>query len=172
MAHLAVDSERAPPSVPGGPYKSKDLRSASALDPPRILWTVVAFNIIREKKVHMSTVSLFWVNSSKLVTKDGCGHPRGWCPQAPLAWDVLHFWLFWLTRKLYKCVTVAYFVLSGACRHPEIQRRSNFVVWWWMFQAIQLWNPCCIILHTPHININKTNKCSFLIICVSNQDAT
>ena len=38
---------------------------------------MVAFNIIRERRVHMSTVSLFCVNSSKLVTKDGCGHPFG-----------------------------------------------------------------------------------------------
>ncbi len=100
MTHLTVDSERAPPNVPGGPYKSKDKRFASALDPPGCLWTLVAFNIIKEEQVHMSTVSLFCLNASKRVTKDGCGHRRGWCPQAFLAWDVLHFWSFWLTGKL------------------------------------------------------------------------
>ena len=59
MTHLAVDSERAPPKVRGGQSKLKDNWSASALARPRGWWTVVAFNIIREQGVHMSTVSLF-----------------------------------------------------------------------------------------------------------------
>ena len=58
MTHLAVDSERAPPNVPGE-IEVKGQLVCFGPGPPRILWTVVAFNIIREKGVHMSTVSLF-----------------------------------------------------------------------------------------------------------------
>ena len=60
-----VDSERAPPNVRGGGQSLISDPLAGPPDPPRDV-DIWAFDIIRRKGVHMSTVSRFWVDSCKL----------------------------------------------------------------------------------------------------------